>query len=202
MSTLRSLEDLRSLYAEPTVRVLRKEVTAIDHHIEKFVALSPFVVIASGSEQLHLDSSPRGGEPGFVQVVDAHTLLIPDAPGNNRLDTLQNILATSQVSLLFFVPGVDEMLRIHGTAELRTDPSLLTRFAHQARPPKLVIQVTLRGAYLHCAKAMMRSRLWAPESRVDRSVLPSMGQMIKDHAQLDTPAETHDEMLKRYAQDL
>jgi len=94
------------------------------------------------------------------------------------------------------------MLRIHGTAELRTDPNLLARFAHLARPPNLVIQVTLRGAYLHCAKAIMRSRLWAPESRVDRSVLPSMGQMIKDHAQLDTPAETHDEMLKRYAQDL
>jgi PPOX class probable FMN-dependent enzyme len=202
MSTLRTLEELRSLYAPPTARVLRKEVTAIDHHIEKFIALSPFVVVASSNEQLHLDASPRGGEPGFVQVLDAQTLLIPDAPGNNRLDTLQNILATSQAALLFFIPGVDEMLRIHGTAELRTDANLLARFAHLARPPRLVIQVTLRGGYMHCAKAMMRSRLWAPDSRVDRSILPSMGQMIKDHAQLDTPAETHEEMLKRYAQDL
>ena len=202
MTLLRTLEDLRSLYAEPTPRVLRKEVRAIDRHIEQFIALSPFVVVASGNDQLHLDASPRGGEPGFVQLEDAHTLLIPDAPGNNRLDTLQNILATSQAALLFFIPGVDEMLRIHGTAELRTDAALLARFAHLSRPPKLVIRVTLRGAYLHCAKAMMRSRLWAPERHVDRSVLPSMGQMIKDHAQLDTPAETHEEMLKRYAQDL
>ena len=202
MSTLRTLDELRSLYAQPTPRVLRKEVAAIDHHIEKFIALSPFVVVASGSEQLHLDASPRGGEPGFVQVVDAHTLLIPDAPGNNRLDTLQNILATSQASLLFFIPGVDEMLRIHGTASLRTDADLLARFAHVSKPPKLVIEVKVRGAYLHCAKAMMRSRLWSPDSRVERSALPSMGQMIKDHAQLEGPVETQEEMLERYAQDL
>ena len=160
------------------------------------------MVVASGSEQLHLDASPRGGEPGFVHVVDAHTLLIPDAPGNNRLDTLQNILATSQASLLFFIPGVDEMLRIHGTASLRTDADLLARFAHVSKPPKLVIEVKVRGAYLHCAKAMMRSRLWSPDSRVERSALPSMGQMIKDHAQLEGPVETQEEMLKRYAQDL
>lgn len=202
MSTLRTLDELRSLYAQPTPRVLRKEVAAIDHHIENFIALSPFVVVASGSEQLHLDASPRGGEPGFVQVVDAHTLLIPDAPGNNRLDTLQNILATSQASLLFFIPGVDEMLRIHGTASLRTDADLLARFAHVSKPPKLVIEVKVRGAYLHCAKAMMRSRLWSPDSRVERSALPSMGQMIKDHAQLEGPVETQEEMLERYAQDL
>ena len=202
MSTLRTLDELRSLYAQPTPRVLRKEVAAIDHHIENFIALSPFVVVASGSEQLHLDASPRGGEPGFVQVVDAHTLLIPDAPGNNRLDTLQNILATSHASLLFFIPGVDEMLRIHGTASLRTDADLLARFAHVSKPPKLVIEVKVRGAYLHCAKAMMRSRLWSPDSRVERSALPSMGQMIKDHAQLEGPVETQEEMLERYAQDL
>ena len=202
MSTLRTIDELRSIYAQPTPRVLRKEVAAIDHHIEKFIALSPFVVVASGCEQLHLDASPRGGEPGFVHVVDAHTLLIPDAPGNNRLDTLQNILATSQASLLFFIPGVDEMLRIHGTASLRTDADLLARFAHVSKPPKLVIEVKVRGAYLHCAKAMMRSRLWSPDSRVERSALPSMGQMIKDHAQLEGPVETQEEMLKRYAQDL
>ena len=193
MSTLRTLDDLRTLYAEPTARVLRKEVTAIDHHIQAFIALSPFVVVASGNEQLHLDASPRGGEPGFVQVVDPHTVLIPDAPGNNRLDTLHNILATSQVSLLFFVPGVDEMLRIHGSASLRTDAELLARFAHLSKPPKLVIEVKVRGAYMHCAKAMMRSRLWSPQSRVDRSALPSMGQIIKDHAQLEGPVETQEE---------
>lgn len=202
MSTIRTLEELRSLYADPTSRVLRKEVTAIDHHIEKFIALSPFVVVASGSDQLHLDASPRGGEPGFVQVLDEQTVLIPDAPGNNRLDTLQNIVTTAQAALLFFIPGVDEMLRIHGAALLRTDADLLARFAHLSRPPKLVIEVKVRGAYMHCAKAMMRSRLWASESRVERSSLPTMGQMIKDHAQLEGPVESPEEMLKRYQQDL
>jgi PPOX class probable FMN-dependent enzyme len=160
------------------------------------------VVVASGNDQLHLDASPRGGEPGFVQVLDDDTLLVPDAPGNNRLDTLQNIITTSQAALLFFIPGVDEMLRIHGTASLRTDADLLARFAHLSKPPKLVIEVRVRGAYMHCAKAMMRSRLWAPESRVERSALPTMGQIIKDHAQLEGPAETQEELLKRYAQDL
>jgi PPOX class probable FMN-dependent enzyme len=202
MTTLKTLDELRALYAEPTARVLRKEVAAIDHHIERFISLSPFVVVASGNDQLHLDASPRGGEPGFVQVVDAHTVRVPDAPGNNRLDTLQNILTTSQAALLFFIPGVDEMLRIHGSASLRTDAELLARFAHLSKPPKLVIEVKVRGAYMHCAKAMMRSRLWSPQSQVDRSALPSMGQIIKDHAQLEGPVETQEEMLQRYARDL
>ena len=135
------LAELRALYAEPTARVLRKEVTAVDHHIRRFISLSPFVVVASGNDELHLDASPRGGEPGFVQVLDDCTVLVPDAPGNNRLDTLQNILMTSQVALLFFIPGVDEMLRIHGTANLRTDADWLARFSHLSKPPKLVIEV-------------------------------------------------------------
>ena len=202
MSTIRTLQELRALYAEPTARVLRKEVTTVDHHIRRFISLSPFVVVASGNDELHLDASPRGGEPGFVQVLDDCTVLVPDAPGNNRLDTLQNILMTSQAALLFFIPGVDEMLRIHGTANLRTDADWLARFSHLSKPPKLVIEVKVRGAYMHCAKAMMRSRLWASDSRVDRSALPSMGQIIKDHAQLDGPVETQEDMLKRYAQDL
>ena len=202
MSTIRTLQELRALYAEPAARVLRKEVTALDHHIRRFISLSPFVVVASGNDQLHLDASPRGGEAGFVQVLDDHTVLVPDAPGNNRLDTLQNIMTTSQAALLFFIPGVDEMLRIHGTASLRTDADLLARFAHLSKPSKLVIEVRVRGAYMHCAKAMMRSRLWAGESRVERSALPTMGEIIKDHAQLEGPAETQEELLKRYAQDL
>ena len=134
--------------------------------------------------------------------MDSKTLLVPDAPGNNRLDTLQNIIATSQVGLLFFVPGVDEMLRINGQASLLTDREFLSHFDDQKRRPKLVIKVNVEAAYMHCAKALMRSRLWAIESQVDRAVLPTMGQIIKDHAQLDTPVETQEEMLKRYENDL
>ena len=151
---------------------------------------------------MQLDASPRGGSPGWVKVLDSKTLLVPDATGNNRLDTLQNIISTSQTGLLFFIPGVDEMLRINGQASLHTDSELLSHFDDQKRRPKLVIKVSVEAAYMHCAKALMRSRLWAIGSQVDRSVLPTMGEIINDHAQLDAPAETQNEMLKRYENDL
>lgn len=199
---IKTLEELRDIYAQPTERVIRKEITRMDKHVRRFISLSPFFVISSGNEAHHMDASPRGGAPGFVKVIDDSTLLIPDAPGNNRLDTLQNILATSQVGLLFMIPGVDEMLRIHGQAVLSTDEDVLQVFADAARPPKLVIEVSVVGAYLHCAKAVMRSNLWKADHQVDRATLPSMGEMIKDHARLEGPAETHEEMLRRYTDSL
>ena len=202
MLQIRTIDQLRTLYDLPSERVIRKELRSIDKHIENFIRLSPFLVIASGSPQMQFDASPRGGGPGWVKVLDSKTLLVPDAPGNNRLDTLQNIIATSQVGLLFFVPGVDEMLRINGQASLLTDREFLSHFDDHKRRPKLVIKVIVEAAYMHCAKALMRSRLWAIESQVDRAVLPTMGQIIKDHAQLDTPVETQEEMLKRYENDL
>ena len=199
---IQNLTQLRNLYSAPTDRVIRKEITALDHHLRQFIALSPFLVIASGNTQLNMDASPRGGTQGFACVLDDHNLLIPDAPGNNRLDTLQNILETSQVGLLFFIPGVDEMLRIHGHATLHDDADLLAHFSNTQQKPKLVIKVKIEGAYMHCAKAIMRSKLWAEKSKVDRAALPSMGQIIKDHAQLDGPVETREEMLNRYEKDL
>lgn len=199
---IENLAQLRKLYNTPTDRAVRKEITAIDHHLRKWVALSPFLVIASGNAQASMDASPRGGAPGFVVVLNDHTLLIPDAPGNNRLDTLQNIIETSQVGLLFFIPGVDEVLRVHGHATLHDGADWQPHFASAKQTPKLVIKVDVVGAYMHCAKAIMRSNLWLAQSRVDRNTLPSMGQMIKDHAQLDGPAETREEMLKRYEKDL
>ncbi len=199
---IQNLTQLRNLYSAPTDRVIRKEITALDHHLRQFISLSPFLVIASGNTQLNMDASPRGGTQGFACVLDDHNLLIPDAPGNNRLDTLQNILETSQVGLLFFIPGADEMLRIHGHATLHDDADLLAYFSNTQQKPKLVIKVKIEGAYMHCAKAIMRSKLWAEKSKVDRAALPSMGQIIKDHAQLDGPVETREEMLKRYEKDL
>ena len=199
---IQTIEQLRTLYNLPSERAIRKEQHLIDKHIENFIRLSPLLVVASGNLRMQFDASPRGGDPGWVRVLDSKTLLVPDAPGNNRLDTLQNIISTSQIGLLFFVPGVDEMLRINGQASLLTDPELLSHFDDQQRRPKLVIKVSVEAAYLHCAKALMRSRLWAIDSQVDRVALPTMGQIIKDHAQLDTPAETQEEMLKRYESDL
>jgi PPOX class probable FMN-dependent enzyme len=133
-----------------------------------------------------------------VRVHDDQTLLIPDSPGNNRLDSFENILSSGRVGLLFLVPGVDETLRVNGNAALVDDAATLGLFASASRPPKSVIRVTVLEAYLHCAKALMRSRLWDPASRVERSTLPSMGEMLRDQAGSTGPAETQAEMVERY----
>ena len=197
-----SVEQLRTLYAEPGERAIKKQLAALDAHCIKFIELSPFLVMATTSSLGALDASPRGGSPGFVKVTSDGTILIPDSPGNNRLDSLLNLLSHGQVGLLFFIPGVDETLRINGDATVSIDLSDLAPFASERQRPKVVVRVGVREAYLHCAKALMRSGLWNPASRIDRASLPTMGEMIKDHAGLSAPAETQDEMLRRYASDL
>ena len=171
-------------------------------HCRRFIALSPFVVIASGDAGASLDASPRGGEPGFVRIVSDKTLLIPDSPGNNRLDTLSNIIATGNVGLLFMIPGVEETLRVNGSARLADGAELLQQFATEKRTPKLVIEVTVFAAYLHCAKAFMRSKLWSAESQIARSALPTMGEMLTEQTGMQSAAETQEQMKSRYACDL
>ena len=200
--TIDSVENLRRLYSAPTERALRKEIKALDVHCRRFLELSPFVVLATADKAGNADASPRGGAPGFVRVLDERTLLIPDAPGNNRLDTLENILATGRIGLLFMIPGVDETLRVNGRASLSSDPSEIERCRNERRAPKLVIRVSVEGAYLHCAKAFLRSGLWKAASQVERSVLPTIGQMIGEQTGIATPPETREEMEKRYARDL
>ena len=191
---------LRAHYPEPKERARKKQLDHLDQHCASFIALSPFVVIASGSGSL--DASPRGGAPGFIRILDKNTLLIPDAPGNNRLDTLTNIVESGSVGLLFLVPGIDESLRVNGRARLTDAPEMIRHFSNETRQPKLVIVVDVEEAYLHCAKALMRAKLWNAESRVDRAVLPTMGEMIKEQAGLAEPAESPAQMLARYANDL
>ena len=197
-----TVERLRTLYAMPKERALRKQLDALDPHCRSFIALSPFVIVASGDAADGLDASPRGGAPGFVRVIDDRALLIPDSPGNNRLDTLENIIETGRIGLLFMIPGVDETLRVNGSARLSVDPGRLAQFSDDHRPPKLVIEVSVREAYLHCAKALMRSALWAPSARVDRAALPTMGRMIADQIGMSGPIETQQEMQVRYTADL
>ena len=199
---IESVEALRRVYSEAKGRAVQKQIDHIDVHCARFIGLSPFVVIASVDAHGALDASPRGGAPGFVRVSDAHTLLTPDSPGNNRLDTLTNIMATGSVGLLFMIPGVDETLRVNGTARLNDDASMLSTFAGDKRTPKLVIEVTVREAYLHCAKAFMRSQLWNPGSVVDRAALPTMGEMLSDQTGMPGAPETQAEMRARYAADL
>jgi PPOX class probable FMN-dependent enzyme len=200
-----TLDGLRALYGSARERSVKKELPQLDVHCTRFIALSPLVVVASAgvaSNKGLLDASPRGGEPGFVKVLDAHTLLIPDSPGNNRLDTLENIVQTGHIALIFLLPGVDETLRVNGHAVLSTSEADLALCTDAKRVPKLVIRVTVQATYLHCAKALMRSQLWDNSRHVERSCMPSMGEMLKDQIGGDIPAETQAQMLVRYAQDL
>jgi PPOX class probable FMN-dependent enzyme len=199
---IETIDALRHLYGAAKERSVRKQIDHLDVHCRRFVALSPFLVIASGDAEGNLDSSPRGGAPGFVRVVDDRTLLIPDSPGNNRLDTLTNIMATGRVGLLFMIPGVDETLRVNGRAQLNDDKSLLGTFADDRRTPKLVITVGVTDAYLHCAKAFMRSKLWRVDSQVERARLPTMGEMLSEQTGMQSAPETQEQMIARYASDL
>ena len=197
-----SAESLRGLYAAPKDRVLRKQLDRLDAHCLRFISLSPFAVVATSGSDGRMDCSPRGGEPGFVKAPDERRLLLPDAPGNNRLDSMTNILATGRIGLLFMIPGIDETLRVNGRARLADEADRLAHFAGAARAPKLAFEVAVEEAYLHCAKALMRSKLWAPESRRERSALPTMGQMLNDQTGAAGPVETQEEMVARYAADL
>jgi PPOX class probable FMN-dependent enzyme len=200
--SITTVEALRALYAPARERSVKKEMSQLDVHCIRFIALAPLLVVSSSSTTGDMDASPRGGEPGFVKVRDALTLLIPDSPGNNRLDTLENIIQTGRVGLLFLVPGVDETLRVNGTAALSTDAADIAMCLDAKRTPKLVIRVTVQAAYLHCAKALMRSNLWDATRHIDRAVMPSMGEMMKDQIGGDISAETQEQMLLRYAVDL
>lgn len=199
---IRDRESLRERYPEPGARAVAKELRALDEHCRRFIELSPFVVLATAGADGGMDASPRGGPPGFVRVVDDTTLHLPDAPGNNRLDSLTNIAETGRVGMLFLIPGVDETLRVNGTAVLRGDDEVLDAFARADRRPRAVVEVAVETAFLHCAKALMRSKLWSPESLVERSALPTMGQMINDQIGSTEPPEPQDAMVARYQRDL
>jgi uncharacterized protein len=169
---------LRGLYQEPMELALLKQLDRLDDHCRNFIAHSPFVVIGSTRPGRGTDVSPRGDAPGFARVLDANTIAIPDRPGNNRLDTMSNITADAEIGLLFFIPGIDETLRVNGQARLSRDPALLAAAAVKGREPRLIIVVTVREAFLHCGKALKRSRLWHDDYRVEKKDFPSLGRMI------------------------
>lgn len=202
MSTrIASKEALRAAYRNPNPRSVAKEIARLDRHCRRFVELSPFVVLGSAGAKGE-DVSPRGGPPGFVKVLDDTHLAIPDFPGNNRLDSLENILETGRVGLLFLVPGVDETLRVNGSAVIDADPELRAMGVVDGKLPAAVIRVAVEQAYLHCGKALMRSRLWDPAVQIERSTLPSMGEMLKEQIGSEKRAETQAEMLVRYHETL
>lgn len=202
-----SLDELRRLYPHASSRSRAKQLDRLDDTMRRFIAQAPLCVVASagasGSDGL-LDASPRGGWPGFVQVSDAQTLLIPDATGNNRLDTLENLITDPRIGLLFLIPGVNEVLRINGSAQLRDEAEWVQRFAEpEARTlPRLVIEVAVQEAYLHCPKALMRSRAWAPESRLAPGTFPSVNSMLRAQLGAELVPETEAQAQARYAAQL
>jgi len=202
MARIETAEQLRAIYGAPKGRSIAKQLDRLDRHCRSFIALSPFLILASQGPDGLGDATPRGDHPGFVSVLDDHTLAIPDRIGNNRIDSLSNLVERPGIGLLFLVPGVDETLRVNGTAIIDDDEGL--RAAHMAdgKLPATVLVVTVVEAYLQCGKALMRSKLWADESRVERSLLPTMGEMLRDHTRSAEPVETQAEMLARYAETL
>lgn len=180
MDKITETDTLRDLYGEPSDLVQRKELPKLDKHCRHFISLSPFLVLATAGADGSADASPRGDAPGFVAVLDDRTLLIPDRRGNKRIDSLRNVVANPQAGLIFFVPGVNETLRVNGRAEITTDQALLEPLAVQGKVPESGLLLHVEEAYLHCAKALIRSKLWDPESQIDRKTLPSLGRMIAD----------------------
>lgn len=177
MHRITTLEQLDALYGEPVPAAITKEIDYISDHYKAFIDKAPFVVVATvGSEGL--DCSPRGDPPGFVKVRDKKTVLIPDRRGNNRVDTLRNLVRDPRISLLFMIPGIGNTLRINGRAEIVVDQELSASFAMQGKLPRCVLVVTADRVYTQCPKALVRSRLWSADSQIARSELPSAGEMI------------------------
>jgi PPOX class probable FMN-dependent enzyme len=195
MKFISTREELRSLYKEPGDGAVRKVLPRLDSHCRSFISRSPFVLIGSTDGSGNADVTPKGDRPGFVEILDETTIAIPDRPGNNRLDTLENLLLDPAIGLLFLIPGMNETLRINGAAKITADPALRERLAHDGKPPLSVIVVEIKAAYMHCAKAFMRSELWKPESWPDRSKLPTLGQILKDQLALDQSAGETDRWL-------
>ncbi|MEY4089771.1 MAG: hypothetical protein RJB55_2042 [Verrucomicrobiota bacterium] len=176
---IRDEATLEALYGTASAGAIAKEVDYLHPHYRAMIAASPFMVLATAGPE-GLDTSPRGDPAGFVQVVDDRTLLIPDRRGNNRADSLRNIIRDPRVALLFMIPGVGETLRVNGTAVISTDPALINRFEHRGTFPRSVIVVTAERVYFQCSKALVRSELWNAEKQVPRSSLPSTGTILAD----------------------
>lgn len=182
MIYLTEASELRPLYHDPSAMVVEKQIDWIDPHCRNFIARSPFVMIGSVHPKRGMDVSPRGDPPGFVKVLDERHLAIPDRPGNNRLDTIENLLANPQIGLLFVIPGIGDALRINGTARITCAEPLLNSMATNGKPPKLAIVVSVNEVFLHCARALMRARLWSGDYRIERDQLPTLGRMIVEQA--------------------
>ncbi len=200
---IKTVEDLKAIYGERSPRADKKILSRLDKHCRTFIAHCPFLTMATSSRTMGADCSPKGDTPGFVKILSDRQLAIPDRPGNNRIDSPLNLIENPQVGLLFMIPGVKETLRINGEVEISVDPELLEILAVDGKLPRCAFVVTVKEAYIHCAKSIMRSDLWNVEKQVDRKVLPSMGRILADHIAEDLDADAYDaSMEERYQREL
>lgn len=197
-----SIEALRELYGFAKGRAKDKQLSGLEKHSTNFINLSPFMVMSTFDKAGLVDCSPRGGSRGFIKVLNDKTIIIPDAKGNNRLDSLCNIIETGRVGCLFLIPGVDETLRINAEARISIDAKHLELFSDERNTPKSCIELNIKEVFLHCAKALMRSQLWSAEAQVERASLPTMGAMINDQLSISEPSESQEDMVDRYSSDL
>ena len=202
MSKLDKPDSLRTIYGHPKGRAVSKQMDKLDKHSRRFIELSPFIVMATSHPDGLADASPKGDFPGFVKVLDDYNIGIPDRPGNNRLDTMENLLANPAIGLIFFIPGVNETLRINGTVEIRDDADLMKRFEVNSKLPKTVFVVSVKEVYLHCAKALMRSNLWSLDAQAPERPIPTIAQIIKEQSGEDGPIESQAEMEAKYIKEL
>jgi PPOX class probable FMN-dependent enzyme len=191
---------LRELYEQPLERAVRKQLERLDEMARRLVALAPLVLVASHDADGRCDVTPRGGQPGFVTVLDDDHLAIPDATGNNRLDTLRNVVATGHAALIFLIPGRDQTLRVNGGACVTDDPAVLGRLTPVGKPPRSAIVVRAEEVYAHCPKAFVRSKLWKPETWPAAEDQPSAAEV--SHAHLRDPALTVEDVERQQAESL
>ena len=182
-----STDDLKTIYPDPTARVIAKARPEVDIHAKRFIEMSPFCVLATSAADGSVDASPRGGHPGFVHVEGPNRLLMPDRAGNNRIDSFKNIVEGSGfVQLIFFVPGIDETLRVGGRGTVSADPALLAAMEEFGKLPRAALRIDVHEAYFHCGKALMRSKLWSA-AQVERKNFPSIAEVIHDQTSLGEP---------------
>lgn len=195
--TIRTEDELRSMMGFPSELVKNKTISIIDDHCNDFISKSPFLVLSTSDRDGYCDVSPRGDSPGFVHVLNKNQLVIPERPGNKRMDSMHNILSNPRVGLIFFIPGLGETLRVNGQATLIKDPEILESMAVKGKSPLVGIAVDVEECFIHCAKAFIRSGLWDPSSWQEKGLLPSVATIISDHVNLpNTTAKTVEKGLK------
>jgi PPOX class probable FMN-dependent enzyme len=186
-----TVEQLEALYGEPWGPAVVKEIDHISPGYRKLIEAAPFVAVATGGPE-GLDCSPKGDAPGFVRILDDKTLALPDRPGNNRIDGYRNILRDPRIALLFLIPGIGETLRVNGRASISVDPELMQSFAVNGKLPRSVLIVHIETIFFHCAKAIVRSKLWDETSKIDRKSLPSTGTIIANLSRNEFGGEAYD----------